>query len=172
MKRKFSVFLVLFVLAFAFFSYSVIKKRYWGNEAEKTKIIIPEKEMSPENALENGEDAAEPDQEEIKLDTSKIKITPKDCDNECSRFKKDEEQKYCEQVCGISDLYDYGDNEDENNNEESHNCEKKSGLEKDYCLKDRAIEDGDMKICEEINDPAIKKTCANRITEDLLEEQQ
>ncbi|MFA5994404.1 MAG: hypothetical protein WC823_05595 [Parcubacteria group bacterium] len=95
--------------------------------------------------------------------TSNIKanITPVHCDNDCKAFANDLVLfAYCQEVCGISPI------------KTDANCDAKKDLEKDYCLKDLAITKTDSALCEGIIDDNIRKTCHNRIAEDLLEKVQ
>jgi len=55
--------------------------------------------------------------------------------------------------------------------EKVSDCADLEGLEIDYCYKDFAISEKDLKICGRISDAGIKKACQNRVTEDLLDEQ-
>ena len=87
-----------------------------------------------------------------------INVTPPDCMRECEPYKYDEKElRYCQNVCGISESTSAND------------CDKLKDLEKDYCYKNQAIEKKDASICDSISDTAIKKSCKNRIQEDILE---
>ncbi|HOF42940.1 MAG TPA: hypothetical protein PLF30_03735 [Candidatus Moranbacteria bacterium] len=92
--------------------------------------------------------------------TNLTEVFPEDCENLCKDFKNSEEKEYCRQICGLSENNKKSDKKD---------CSSLSGLEKDYCLKDLAVKKTDFKICEEIEDSGILKTCRNRIAEDILD---
>lgn len=96
-----------------------------------------------------------------------IEVSSSDCDDDCSRFQADNEIEYCQHICGLN-LPDDSSQE----GDDSSDCGAKSGISKDYCLKDQAIKNENFEACDEISDPSIQKTCRNRITEDLLEKQQ
>ena len=190
MKRKKKIiFIAAFILiAIIFFLYC---RKIKNQRAAEIFSTVNVKSENLEIQSSGNNDAAKGDQSQSNEDSQtsgikeapKISVTPADCDDQCSKFKKDNELEYCEQVCGISDLYDYPDETNSNasqtdkknntTNEEnsSPGCEQQQGIEKDYCLKDQAIAEEDFKMCEEIKDENIKKTCKNRITESLLEEQ-
>ncbi len=89
-----------------------------------------------------------------------LEIKREDCLDGCKRFSKTEELSYCKQSCGLT-----------NPVENPNDCQEKIGLEKDYCFKDLAIEKEDFKICEQISDKGIRKSCATRLTEELLDKQ-
>lgn len=128
--------------------------------------------ISEETGESNAPSSEEEPEKIIQPNSFKISVGQSDCDNECSRFKDDDELEYCERICGISDLYDYGDeeeNESEEESDKSPDCSKKEGIKKDYCLKDLAVEENDFKICDQITDNAVKKSCTNRIMEELME---
>ena len=87
-----------------------------------------------------------------------INVTPPDCMRECEPYKYDKKElKYCQNVCGISE------------NTSANDCDKLKDLDKDYCYKSRAIEKKDASVCDSISDTAIKRTCKNRVQEDILE---
>lgn len=89
------------------------------------------------------------------------KITSDMCDNECKGFKDDKNKlEYCQQVCGF--------NENTNKTEDS-DCSNLNGLNKDYCLKNSAILKHDLKVCSDISDANLQRTCFNRVYDDLLE---
>lgn len=93
-------------------------------------------------------------------------ITREDCLGKCENFKEDEQKEYCFQSCGIVPLQEGGS---ENEEVEKNDCSEKTGLQKDYCLKDLGISEQDFRICERITDRNIRNACALRITEDILE---
>jgi hypothetical protein len=180
-KRFLPIFVILLAVL-AYFGYSLAKKRYFSSSPQTVldkdaKENKNNKEAESQASLQGGL------KEEITSDSIKITIGPSDCDNECSKFKKEAELEYCRQVCGIETYYDYSESDDEgqdessdengnDSNDSSGDCDDEKGLEKDYCLKDNAIDEGNFRMCDLISDAGIKKTCQNRITEDLLEQQQ
>lgn len=166
--KKIPLIIILLALAgLIYYAFPVVNNRYLINDPKKIKINS-ESEKSDNQKSNNSISSKNDSSESAPMN---IKINPSDCDNECSRFEEDsDEQQYCEQVCGISDLYIY-DGGEEKSEDEATDCSGKTGIKKDYCIKDLAIENGDFKTCDEINDANIKKTCQNRITEDLLEEE-
>jgi hypothetical protein len=87
-------------------------------------------------------------------------ITTEHCRTGCEAFaNKLDYFEYCQQVCGITPAKNVS------------KCDGKDGIEKDYCLKDLGIAKSDTSICDQIEDANVKKTCKNRITEDLIEMQ-
>ncbi len=163
MKKIFSLsFLIIFGI-FVYFGYPIIKNRYFSNEP---KIIQnePSEEKSDNEYADNQIDTSPVG--EIKSSSIDVAIQPSDCDNECSEFQKSEELEYCKQVCGLSNA-----NLENIENKTQTNCNNVSGLQKDYCLKDLAIQNKDFSACDQINDSGIKKACKNRITEDIIESQ-
>lgn len=176
MKKRWHLILIFVLFCFfVYFIFSIADSYYARNKNSKKVIEINSGENKPENSnssSNNDSTNQEAEAEEIIQPNSfKISVTQSDCNNECSRFRDDNELEYCERICGISDLYDYGDEEEaDENSEESPDCSKKEGIKKDYCLKDLAAEESDFKLCEQIIDTAIKKACNNRVLEDLMEE--
>jgi len=106
------------------------------------------------------EDVIEDNMDKIDTIPGAYKINRDDCDNDCENLA-DEELSYCQQVCGIKGI-------DENRGD----CDGLSNLEKDYCLKDLAVIQKNYDICEEIADGKIKRTCIDRITEEILIQQE
>ncbi|MDD3487501.1 MAG: hypothetical protein PHF35_03960 [Candidatus Moranbacteria bacterium] len=87
-------------------------------------------------------------------------ITTEHCNTDCEAFaNKLDYFEYCEQVCGITPVKDVDD------------CDGKKDLEKDYCLKDLAINKKDSSICEKIDDVNVRATCRNWLTQMQIEEQ-
>ena len=168
MKTALKIILALAVIGVIFYAFQVAKERYgiWQDDSpseirkngpSSLTEKIPEEESQEESP-------ASPDDPSKNLKT----ITASDCDNECRGFSEGEALDYCEQICGISDLYEKSYESEENG---PVDCEKRNGLERDYCFKDLAIEEGDFEICDEVKDDGIRKTCRDRITEDLMENQ-
>ncbi len=87
-----------------------------------------------------------------------INVTPPDCARECEPYKYDEKElAYCKNVCGLSD------------DVATNNCDARSGLAKDYCLKDRAVADKNLTLCDSISDDGVKKTCVTRLQQEFIE---
>jgi len=155
MKKFFLIFIpVIILITFSYWGYPIIKSRYFSTES-KSIIVGPDIQATNENGNENNV--------VFESDSLKITVLPKDCDDECLKFERDDEFEYCKEVCGLSAL--------EKKSEELNNCDSKSGLQKDYCLKDLGISKKDFKACDQITDEGVKKTCKNRITEDIIESQ-
>jgi hypothetical protein len=163
---KFRIFLLIFIItlgALTYFGYPIIKNHYFNNEPKIIQNEAPEQKSDNEDA--NNQIDISPIGE-IKSSSIDVTIRPSDCDNECFGFQKNEELEYCKQVCGLSNA-----NQENSEIKIPDNCENVSGLEKNYCLKDLAIQSKDFKACNQINDSGIKKACKNRVTEDIMENQ-
>ncbi|EKE12098.1 MAG: hypothetical protein ACD_14C00019G0001 [uncultured bacterium] len=164
-KLSFSAF-ILILAALTFYGYPVIKDRYTTISEEKTQTksattsdesSLPSE--SPETIfdqqpgdIEEGEEAAEAD--------TFVQVLPADCKNECKNFQIEEDIAYCKQICGLTAP-----------KKQAAGCDALDDLEKDYCLKDQAITKTDPKICEKIEDAGIKKSCKNRLIEDIVDAQ-
>jgi cbb3-type cytochrome oxidase subunit 3 len=165
MKKKFLLlFLILLILGLIWWAYPTVKNRYFQNENSGRLLILPEKQQLEQNTEKNEQQpqagTSEPTESKTPAD-SFTKITASDCDNECDNFKDDENNfKYCQEVCGLATP------------KTEANCENFKNLEKDYCLKDLAVSKKDFSVCDQIQDSGIKKTCKNRITEELLNNQE
>jgi hypothetical protein len=95
------------------------------------------------------------DQEE----SSAYDITREDCDNECTNYENGEKE-YCRNICGLT-----GTKQDI-----VASCDDLNSLEKDYCIRDNAVQEQDLQKCDEIEDSGIKQQCQNRIQEDIIDE--
>lgn len=96
---------------------------------------------------------------EVKISGSVLAhITPQHCNDNCQAFSIDLKLfEYCEQACGISPIKNVS------------NCDDKKGIQKDYCLKDLAINKKDVSQCDKVSDANIKQSCKNRIAQDAIE---
>jgi len=168
------IIIALFILVAAgiiYLAFPVIKSRYFTEEPssqqsernQDTSSIEKTEETTEGSQAEETVDSEEIDEnsaenEAVRNDTF-VEITKADCENECKNFEEEEDATYCKQVCGLVIL------------EERNGCDNLEDLEKDYCLKDSAIEKTDAKICEQIDDKNIRTTCKNRIMEDIIDKQ-
>lgn len=184
--------LIIFGLAVVILSvlaFPVVKSRYFPAEQKnEANEIISEETTTPESLDETSEAEFEDDEainledeegetqddsedfddedineedlddEEIIEDNSFLEILSSDCKNGCKDFEEAEDIQYCKQYCGLVSTPKTSDG-----------CDKFEDLERDYCFKEEAIEKRDGKICNEIQDDGIKKSCFNRITEDILD---
>lgn len=158
MKNK--IFIIIYIILAAiilFFAFQVIKKRYLEQPAEE-KPAPPAIEENVPREIPEKDFAPEPITEESQKEEKKFReITEEDCANNCLRFENEIELQYCRQVCGLVSL-----------KADTENCDDLEGLKKDYCLKDLAVSKKDFNICKKIADGNIRKTCKNRVTEEIL----
>lgn len=169
MKKFFLFILILIIIVLAWWTYLIVKSRYFPPAKEAPSSQVPSENQQEEEQAATKEETQQPslpEEEKIKFEESKtpenslVKITAADCDNECKNFKDDENNlKYCQEICGLVV-----------SEEITENCENLKNLEKDYCLKDLAVSKKDFNICDQIQDSGVKKTCKNRVSEDILEE--
>lgn len=122
---------------------------------------VNENQNENQNANENGN---QNDNTNANVNTNapgREDIVSKDCDNNCSRFKGNEENyKYCQQICGdISP----------SKKESEQDCADLTGLEKDYCFRDLAVSKLNSSICAKIGDKKLQSACRNRVAEELLD---
>ena len=161
MKKK--IIIIFVVLAATFFCYYILQgSRFRKTVTFETKKGQPTdnpKNTPDNNAAQSGEDSAEI--------APSIEVQPADCDKDCTRFAKKNEKEYCQEICGTKTFFE----DAEESGGSSDDCASEKGIQKDYCLKDIAVGNKDYKTCNEIKDANIKKSCQNRITEDILESQ-
>lgn len=151
MKRKFILVFLILIVAFIVFY-------LFGQRFRKTAIFQPKASQnnstSGDNSADNSPAALAPD----------IQVDPSDCDKGCDKYKDENELKYCQEICGLAV------SENADNGEELSDCSSKSGVQKDYCLKDMATSKNNFGACDDIKNPAIQKACKDRITQDILEQ--
>lgn len=102
-----------------------------------------------------------PTQEEDISEASNFFVNPTslDCIRQCEPYKYNEKEfEYCQNFCGLSPAT------------KKEDCEKLKGLKKDYCTKNNAVIDKDLKECEKITDTKLKESCQKRIQESFIEE--
>lgn len=168
-KNLLPIILLILLAAIVYWSYPIIKERYFDTEKieqqeniENIKEETIDKEADPqEKEQEKKEEILEDDLGEIipgDQTTIYREVTRKDCTEGCSNFHTEEDKKYCRQFCGISPP-----------STESDGCSEKSGLEKDYCYKDLGIKNLDLRDCEKIKDRNIRESCTVRVTEKIIE---
>lgn len=172
-KKIIIISLLIAVVGISYFAFSVFTEREQDlitpHEEESdvnstSPLNAPPPNIQKDESLENATDikdlSGEQTDNSVTNDpenTFYINVTPPDCMRECEPYQYDpKELEYCKNVCGLS-------------SPDTRNCDILSGLEKDYCIKDTAIEEKDMTMCDDIEDAKIKETCKNRIQEDILE---
>ncbi len=177
--------IVIASLALIFFLLSIYSLRIFGGRtnAVQEEIIIGADEQSPDptprdsstllpdEPLEPLDDAVvdqnlvpsptapEPSDELAAQKRSAYYITRENCDDECSSFDENTSPlRYCQQICGIIPPKD-GDVD----------CDVKSGLSRDYCIKDRAVSSNKPADCESISDKGIWDQCRKQIIENTVD---
>lgn len=170
MLKKSKIILLAYILAIGgliWWAYPIIKNRYFIQEEEKKEVSpapqpAPEQMVPSEQAEEKGEEEQEEDYPTPKEEPDVfLEVSKKDCDNQCASFKDPNELKYCRQICGLEPI-----------KKNITGCDNLEGLEKDYCLKDLAVAKKDFKICDQVEDSSVKKTCVNRVTEEIFNNQE
>lgn len=96
-------------------------------------------------------------------DNNFLDVSKDDCKNDCKDFTDPTDLKYCRDICGLTPT--------KKDIKEKKGCDALADLEKDYCLKDLAINTKNIEVCTQIVDTNVMKTCRNRVAEDLIEKQ-
>lgn len=180
MTKQSKIFIALFVFALiglSLYGYRVFHERSLVGTENENKTEDTDKQdafqFSPEEEISNNDVVSDNSAIDSPLDadgesttTEKnnlLDVSKNDCKNSCKDFTDPEDLKYCQQICNPAPT--------ENKIKEKKGCDALKDLEKDYCLKDLAINQSDVKICEDIDDTNIMKVCKNRIAEDVIEKQ-
>lgn len=177
--------LAIAVIGIAVWGYIIFENRYTKNTTPtKESTTIEQTENNGEakitidadgNVVADDSNATDSDSEIADLDEdsstqaeveedSFIDITTKDCENNCKNFPDTEDLKYCQNICGLNSKVT------ENVTKLTDCSDIEDPLEADYCFKDFAIKKNDVKICDNIEDASIKKSCKNRFIEDILDQ--
>ncbi len=122
--------------------------------SDTTNIPTTDTSITENEDLDNSQES-----DTVTTKTAKYDITRTDCDNNCATIANEDKKEYCLQVCGLSPHTETN----------SDSCEDLTGLNKDYCLRDKAIAEDDIDKCAEIQDGGIEKQCKNRINEDFID---
>lgn len=164
MKTK--ILITIFVLLIGgvtYFAYPIVKSRYFQPSDETTETkkspLFENKNSSTSESNDdnNAADDAIIDDPNITDDVF-IEVDTEDCDEGCSQFDDQEDKDYCIQVCGLN----------ENNTPATQNCDDLEDLQKDYCWKDKAINEKNFDLCKKIVDKKLLETCKNRLTEEVI----
>lgn len=178
MKRLFIFLLFSVLIAFAIFvahKYSILSS--YDKKGAHIENTPNDNDISPKQPEENRPDptsetdknnptaepgndvpgSTAPEKTPEEDGTGAYKITIYDCENECKYINEKNELQYCLEYCGLSAY------------ENPTGCDSLKNLEKDYCLKDLAINKKDFATCNQIRDKNIRTACENRITQDLIE---
>lgn len=174
-NKLFLIFFTLAALALIAWSFPILKNRYFTKPAAENVAPEISTEPAPAAVDQNAADSADTDPEitdensDEPADTADdntdvaveednfLEVLPEDCKNNCDQFDQPEDLQYCREYCGLNTV-----------KKNPAGCDKFADLEKDYCLKNQALEKSDSKICTQISDSGIKRSCINRLTEDII----
>ncbi len=163
MKRYLYILYVLIFIGLVVYTFFVFKKQF---SSDKSQIQNNNKNLQYDsNIKENNKDSIttkinQQENEDNNIDLQNaFDVTMKDCEMGCENIVNTKKKKYCQNFCGLAE--EGGKNE---------NCDDKKYLEKDYCVKNEAINMKDVSKCDTINDTGIKNQCINRIKEDTIDE--
>jgi hypothetical protein len=178
MTKQSKIFIALFVIVLiglSTYGYTVFRQRNLANNADQSQTENANQDLfqsAPEDAASNDvvtdnsavDSPLDADGESTTVENNNfLDVSKVDCSNDCKNFTDPEDLKYCQQVCGLTPI--------KKDVKEKKGCDALKDLEKDYCLKDLAINKKDATICSQISDTDIKKVCKNRIAQDFLDAQ-
>ncbi len=163
---------ILMAIVLIAFGYSIIKERYFDEKTTTPgeKIIDRPSESDnetnageekTENGEENSKNGKEDENEEddsVPEEEAFVEIKTAHCKNRCADFGDADELEYCRQICGL--VVQQPD--------KTENCPNLEGLDADYCWKNKAVAAKDFKLCEKIQDAGVKKSCKNRVSEEIF----
>jgi len=127
-----------------------------NQEVKNDTQSIQQSDLNVENSVDKNEN------KDIKDDIHQMplyEITEKNCNNECESIKNTKKKDYCKEICGFG-----------NNNVDEENCDILTHIKKDYCIRDRAIKQHNIIICDTIADKGIMDQCRNRVSEDVIDD--
>lgn len=122
-------------------------------QSEESEEYFSEDEANKPREVENK--VIENNTEEV---VSYGSATVASCENECEDFSDGEELVYCRALCGF-EKGAYQGKECENFREEK---------QKDFCLKEKALEKMEVDECVKIKDAKLRKSCIARVSEEIF----
>jgi hypothetical protein len=163
MKKSKTIFLIIFLIAVAailYFSYGVVKSRYFSAGKNNIGTENGATQNQVDNQSADNQENASSDINSSAPGDGRPNIQSADCDNDCANFKDNQDNlKYCQEVCGIRPV---------TQKDSETQCDSLAGLEKDSCWRDLAVSKKDFSFCDKISDAKLQKVCENRVTEELL----
>lgn len=154
-KKIVALYLIALLSIVAYLVFIMINRSHSLNDQE-TNNNFQDKEQIQKEERDNRDEKSNENRHQVL--TSTYDITKKHCDNECESIKNTRKKNYCLEICGLGDNREIGD------------CQVLAGFEKDYCLRDSAINEHNVKMCDSIVDKGILTQCRNRITEDIIDD--
>lgn len=163
MKKLLIIFLVIILSVLGYFGWQKYADRTAQPENDATILIKNTAQESTTEENNSDMNASLDNQfptEILRSEPGSFRdVSGKNCENECRDFSAANELTYCQEVCGLKPPV-----------KDNQECEALKNLEHDYCLKNQAVTKKDFSLCEKIADPNIRKTCQNRVTEDILDQ--
>jgi len=168
MKKSKIILMIIFAIAVAavlYFTYGVVKSRYFGEKQGGVETNNGGLQDQTENQADNmsaekSESGSLEDDVPVSENGRPI-VENTDCEDDCARFKNNPGNlKYCQEVCGDRPVVQ---------KESETQCENLEGLEKDACWRDLAVSKLDVDICDKISDTKLQTICRNRVVEELLD---
>lgn len=165
------ILVLLALIVYIFLVFHDRNRADYQQSTEQEQGSVPETNSSTNSATDNSavdstaaNNTDEESSEDVTLEnTNYLNVSRSDCDNNCEDFTNPDDLKYCQQICGLTEI--------KKDIQEKTGCDALQDLEKDYCLKDLAITKKDSSLCTEISDTNVLKACKNRIAQDAIESQ-
>ena len=162
MWKKIIVALLLIMILVAGYSMYLFALNNSDNDVKVNKEL---KKAKIEENIDDEKNKEQSESDEEMFDSTK-RAYHVNCDGECEEYKSDAKiYHYCQNICGFIPIENHN-----NNIEDKDSCDNKAGLAKDYCLRDRAVENKDMELCKHIHDKGVREHCEHRIIEDIVDE--
>jgi hypothetical protein len=125
-----------------------------SKEPSNSELPIEPSEAREENSSEEEVSSVTPS-----ATTTAKKVTVENCEQECEGFSViPSEQTYCLSYCGL------GQEKYQNND-----CEKLTQSEKDFCFKEKALQERNPETCARIGESSLRKVCEARLAEELFD---
>ena len=154
---------VLLLLAVAGFSYLHAQQNSKKSESKQSSTQKSSADSGPETKKASDEfgdavidnSAVDPTMNSSNSNNY-LDVSKDDCTNQCQNFSDPDDLQYCQQICGTIPADD--------SIKSLANCTNKKNLDKDYCLKDLAINTKNIKVCAQVSDSNIQKICQKDLT--------
>lgn len=173
MKRQKNIFLFLgaflIIGAGLFTTWKMFFSEQRGSIQNFTDLVSNEEGAEEYESNDEGESTldeetgAEQTTSEVR-ETKSFVVDAAICDGECVQYQDNPEAlTYCQAVCGLPS------SEGAARPNPADCSTATEGMNKDICLRDKAVAANNSELCEDITDKSLRDSCRNRIAEERFD---
>jgi hypothetical protein len=163
MTKKIIILISLLAIAFGvvFVFFRIRQRSLTDNEPKKIINELSKEEGTTKTDLEEDKNNEDSPESTTEIQESLDPVSKSDCEEECASYDTEKYRVACIEECELTNV-----------SREESDCEKLSGTNKDSCWKEKAVKENKFEYCDNIGSSSIKKSCKDRLTENILESQQ